>query len=181
MKQHSHSDSPSKEPSKKALSPAIIRQDLQKLERDGLGMGLAMGIALIAASVVVVIYRLLADASEADIRKTVLLALLGAILGAVLLVCTVTRYRNAPQKELIIERDTVSYCERDRAGTTHMGGKTRGPVYQDFLHFKSGRELEVERYVYREADDEDFLLVTYENDPETILQIYRLKDYDWQP
>ncbi len=165
---------------KPALNPEIIRRAMKKKERDALCMGVSIGLLLIVPPLVLLVRRLLTASGEEDTTKSVLLFSLCMIFGVIILARAIGEYRRAPQKELIIERDTVSYVETDRPCTTRNGGRTRGPVYEEYLHFKSGREVQVDRYKYRESDDEDFLLVSYAAEPNQILWIYRLKDYNWQ-
>ncbi len=174
-----HNHSP-EAPNKKELNPAIIRQDIRNMERNGLGMGISLGLVLIAAPVVLMVCTLLSDSGEKDTTKSVLLFSFCIVAGIIILARTLIRYRAEDCAELVIEEDTVSYVETDRPCTTRNGGRTRGPVYEEYLHFKSGREVQVERYKYRETDDEDFLLVAYAAEPDKILRIYRLKEYHWQ-
>ncbi len=162
------------------LSPAIIRQEMQKSSRNALIALIIIGGVLIAVPIVVLIVRFLGGLGEADTDTSTWLLVLVPVLGVVAVVRGILQYRRDEQPELVIVRETVSYVERDRQSMARRGGRVYGPVEEDFLHFKSGRGVQVEKYKYREADDEEFITVASASEPDNILRIYRLADYDWQ-
>ncbi len=167
-------------PHKPPLSPAIIRQEIQKSSRSALLGLIIIGGALVVAPIVVLICRFLGDAGEVDTKTSTWLLVLLPILGVVAVVRGSLQSRRDEKFELVIVQETVSYVERDRQSMERRGGHVYGPVQEDFLHFKSGRVVQVERYKYREADDEEFITVASASEPDNILRIYRLADYDWQ-
>ncbi len=177
MNQHPNEEAQQKKP----LSMEIIRQDMRKASRAGLAIGICIGLVLVVAPVVLIVHSLLTDPDATSLLGSVALYAVSLILGAAITVRTVLRYRREGQDELIIEEDTVSYIETERPCVTRNGNSIRpAHEYDDFLHFKSGREFRVQKYKYRETDDEPFLTVASAADPQTILLAYRLSEYDWQ-
>ncbi len=106
------------------------------------------------------------------------------VIGIGVCINALVNYSRAFRGETVIEIDTVSYIEHDRPRMTYR--KRIGPdarvVYEDFLHFGSGREFKDEEQTYRhkDIDGEKFITVAYTADRKTILRIYRLSDYNWQ-
>ncbi len=170
------------ESTKKVLNPAIIRQDMKKASQKSLFATTLAGLILIAVSVVLTIRLVLTAPEKSDASSLFTSALPYAaclMCGVAVIVYAVIHYRRAEQNEILIEQDTVSYVEQDGLVTVRNSKHIRNGC-ADLLHFKSGRKLQVERYRYREADDEVFLTVALAAEPDRILRIYRLKDYDWQ-
>ncbi len=105
----------------------------------------------------------------------------GMFAGVCLLVHAIIGYRRAARGEVLIEIDKLTYIEHDRPRVVQTRYR-RYTVYEDFLHFKSGREYcdPRQEYRHRNQDDEEFITVAYAAKRETILCIYRLADYNWQ-
>ncbi len=104
----------------------------------------------------------------------------GAFCGVMLLLRTIRNHRRAARGEIRIEMDKLNYIEHDRPRVVYTN--RRRTVYEDFLHFASGREFcdPKREYRHRNADEEEFITVAYAAEPETILFVYRLADYNWQ-
>ncbi len=105
----------------------------------------------------------------------------GVVMGILLFASAIRNRRRAARGEVLIEMDTVTYIERDRPRKDYSR-RHHYTVYEDFLHFKSGREFkDIDRkYRHMDIDDEVFITVAYAAEPHTILFIYRLADYTWQ-
>ncbi len=170
---------------KTPLNPEMIRHRTKKEARLAL-----IGSALIACFILVFcggFFALFGSIYPWDSGTPVLifgvlmhLALVaGMIMGIYLLVRALLCYRRATRGEITIDIDTVTYIEQDRPRTLLRRGHIQ-TIYEDFLHFKSGRELRVANGKYRDMDDEKFITVAYTATYNHILFIYRLSDYTWQ-
>ncbi len=168
---------------KKPLDPSIIRREMRESARRSLVAAIVMSAVLVAVGAVMAVEKFYDAPADADTMSRIGPALLMAVcfvMAVAGLVRAVKRYRCADEGELLIELDTVSYVESDRATMHRRGLRVRGPVYKDFLHFESGRVLEVERYQYREMRGEVFITVAYPDKPAEILRIYRFSEYEWR-
>ncbi len=168
---------------KKPLDPSIIRREMRESARRSLVAAIVMSAVLIVAAAVMAVEKFYDAPADADTTSRIGPALLMAVclvMAVAGLVRAVKRYRCADEGELLIELDTVSYVESDRATVHRRGLRVRGPVYKDFLHFESGRVLEVERYQYREMRGEVFITVAYPDKSAEILRIYRFSEYEWR-
>ncbi len=171
---------------KTPLNPEMIRNHMKEDSKHLLIATLPTGLILIVVSALTL--ALLSaicpwdDTGTLPLIRSIFFVLLftaGMACGVMIIVHAILSFRRAMRGEIVIERDTVSYIECDRPRTVQRR-YSRVVVYEDFLHFKSGREYKVEKYKYREMDDEVFVVVTFSADPDTILRIYRLADYNWQ-
>ncbi len=98
-----------------------------------------------------------------------------------MLIRSVSEYRRATRGELLIEIDKLGYIEHDRPRVVYRS-RHRHTIYEDFMHFQSGREFKAkENMRHLDLDGEEFITVAFAANPEHILFIYRLQDYNWQP
>ncbi len=170
---------------KTPLNPDMIRHHMNEDAKHRLITALPVGLILIVVSALTLALLLPIypwDTGTLPLIMGIFMTSLFAVsfvLGVAVIVRAILSFRRAMRGEVVIEQDTVTYIERDRPRTVQRR-YSRVVVYEDFLHFKSGREYKVEHYKYREMDDEVFIVVTFSADPDTILRIYRLVDYNWQ-
>ncbi len=171
---------------KKPLNPEMIRYRLQNELRGSL-LALCIFTPLLLVGMggftaffwtVVLWQRGGPSAVIAGILITGLVLFLAGIL-LYRLVTDIKAYRRASRGELCIEIDTVDYIEYDRPRiikTRHA----RRTIYEDFRHFKSGREFKDECLEARDKAGDEFITVAYAAEPEHIIYAYRLSEYNWQ-
>ncbi len=175
---------------KKPLNSEMIRYRVEEGERSGLAIHFFLVPAILFGSggIIVFLFSLLpeitgnAAGTAVGTVGVILLALLALALPvgeAVFLAQSIRDFRRAKHGELLIEIDTVDHIEYDRPRKvrTHSAHRT---VYEDFRHFASGREFQDECHPARDAEGDAFITVAYAAEPEHILFIYRLSDYNWQ-
>ncbi len=169
------------------LNPDMIRHEVREDARHDLTARLLMGIPVMIFSpgfVAIFCATFPWHSGTFALVYGILLAVLlgsGIVFGILTVASAIRDHRRAMQGEITIEIDTVTYIEHDRPRTVCHRGH-RHIVYEDFLHFKSGREFKDAKQKYRHLniDDETFVTAAYAADRETILRIYRLVDYNWQ-
>ncbi len=175
---------------KKPLNSEMIRYRIEKGERGKLLLHsvLTPVLTLGAGGIIVFLFSLLPGmegnaTGEAIATAAVILlsltALILPVIETVLLVQSIRSLRRVSRGELRIEIDTVSYIEYDRPRKVRTRCAHR-TVYEDFRHFESGRELKDECLPARDTEGEKFITAAYAADPEHILFIYRLSEYNWQ-
>ncbi len=173
---------------KTSLNPEMIRHRVRQEARQGMTVGLCISIPmLLLCAAVVAGFGLSYDWYQGV--GAVILGLIpmvtcafGAFCGVILLLRTLRNHRRATRGEIMIKTDKLNYIEHDRPSVVYTNRRRR-TVYADYLHFASGREFCDPRleYRHREEDDQEFITVAYAAEPETILFVYRLADYNWQP
>ncbi len=172
---------------KTPLNPEMIRQRVQTDARRHRLNGLLLGLPITIFSsgffaIFGMTYQWTAG-TPALIFGIILALLVGscAVVGIGLIVNTIRNYRRASRGEITIEIDKVNYIEHDRPRYVYSKRHSH-TVYEDFLHFASGRVFKdaEQKYRHMAIDDEEFVTVAYTANRETILFIYRLVDYNWQ-
>ncbi len=169
------------------LNPEMIRYRVHRDARHSLIVGAALGTFLaVACGLCLGVFCSSYPWQSGTIPLIfgLLLALAvaaGVVIGVLFFGSSVINYRRAARGEIVIELDRLSYIEHDRPRIVRGKGYRR-TVYEDFLHFKSGREFRDPRleYRHRSVDGEEFITVAYAAEYDTILCIYRLADYNWQ-
>ncbi len=173
---------------KAPLNPDMIRHRVRRDAKQLLVTGLMTGIpiAVLFGGVLAIFCFLYPWRPHA---ASILLGGLGALafavaalIGILLAAETLRNHCRALRGEVSIEIDKFSYVEHDRPRVVHHKRHTH-VVYEDFLHFASGREFKDEEQKYRHMDieGEEFIIVAYTAAHDSILYIYRLSDYNWQP
>ncbi len=168
-----------------SLNPEMVRHRVRKDAQHTLAIGLLMGIpaVLFCGGALVLFAPLLSwgGGVVSLILNLFFVLLFGACtVGSIwLIVRAVLDYRRAIRGEVTVETDKLNYIEHDRPRVVHTGKRTR-TVYENFLHFRSGREFCDPKRLYSDADEEEFITAAYTAEPERILCIYRLRDYNWQ-
>ncbi len=169
------------------LNPEMIRHQVREDAKHDLTIGLLMGIPIMA-----IFSGVLALMCSAYPWKSNAISILFGILGIVIFAAVVLigilfvalsirNYRRAVRGEITVVIDKVNYIEHDRPRKVHHKGHTH-TVYEDFLHFHSGREYKdaEQKYRHMNIDDEEFITAAYAADYNTIRCIFRLSEYNWQ-
>lgn len=169
------------------LNPDMIRHEIQKSAGDELTFGLCTGVSVTAVfgaflAFFCPLYSWDAGTFPLIFGIFMVLVFTGGIAGGILVMARLIRhYRRASRGEITVEMDTVTYIEHDRPRVVNRryGSRT---VYEDFLHFKSGREFRDadQKYRHMNTDGETFIVAAYSESRDTVLRIYRLADYNWQ-
>ncbi len=170
------------------LNPEMIRHRVRQEARQGMTVSLCISIPmLLLCAGVVAVFGLSYDWYQGV--GAVILGLIpmgifafGAFCGVMLPVRTIRNHRRAARGEIRIEMDKLNYIEHDRPRVVYTNRRRR-TVYEDFLHFASGREFCDPKLEYRHRNEEEetFIAVAYAAEPDCILFVYRLADYNWQP
>ncbi len=167
------------------LNPEMIRYRVQKEARQSFASGLLLGIPLLALCGGALAFFMSIVPWEDGILAVLcgifLVVLFGAgvVIGVLFIVSNTLKYHRANHGELIMEIDTVAYIEYARPRRVYSGRYVR-TVYEDFRHFRSGREFKDECSEHRDKDGDEFITAAFASDYKTILCIYRLSDYIWQ-
>ncbi len=172
---------------KTPLNPEMIRHQVKKDAEQDLAIGLLTGLPLVIISGGVLAFfcpTLPWDGGVGGVLLGLFFVLqlgIAAGFGVWLAVRAVLGYRRAARGAVTVEIDKLGYIEHDRPRRVYRGKRMR-TVYEDFLHFASGREFRDPEKEYRHRGDEgeEFVVAVYTAEPDRILRIYRLSDYNWQ-
>ncbi len=99
----------------------------------------------------------------------------GAILG--IYVFSFVRLWHIRHTELSVRRDTVSAMDVFER-PYYMPHETRELT---ILHFEDGGTFSAARLMARDGIGDEFLVVSYADDPDKVLDIYRATEYEWLP